>query len=344
MSALIRRRVIVSAPDTIELVEEAVPDLAPGEALVRLLCVGICGSDKAGVQGTHAFFAPPYYPGHEVVGQVVELAGGGSPHSITVGDRVVVEPTIPCGSCKPCRQARENLCERMQFFGCGYREAGMADVFCVPADRLHRIPESMTDLQAALVEPAATPFHAARIAGPLEDRAVVIIGAGTIGLLLLAIVRTRNPKRIVVVDPKPSSRRLALVLGADVALDTTGSSAEAARDALGESADVVFDCVAHESTLRDAVAMALKGGTVVVVGGAREEATIQLPQIQEYEVRIQGAITYTRADFEGALTAMGEGLVDPDELITSTYGLADAPSVLVPGAIDDMVKVLFRAD
>ena len=344
MSQLRRRRVLVDAPGSISIVEEDVPSLLPGEALVRLVYAGICGSDKAGVQGTHAFFTPPFYPGHEVVGEVLEVARGGCPHSIAAGDRVVVEPTIPCMGCKMCQQGRENLCEQMLFFGCGYREAGMADVFSVPADRLHRVPDSMTDRQAALVEPAATPFHAARIAGPLENRAVVIIGAGTIGLLLLAIVHAQRPSKVVVIDPKESSRHLALALGADVALDATGSSAEAARAALGESADVVFDCVAHESTLRDAVAMAMKGGTVVVVGGAREEATIQLPQIQEFEVRILGSITYTRADFEGALRVIGDGLVDPDDFISSVHDLTDAPSVLVPGVVDGMVKVLIRAD
>ena len=125
----------------------------------------MCGSDKAGVHGEHAFMKPPYYPGHEVVGVVVAVADGVD--TVEVGDRVTIEPTLPCGHCKPCLHQMENLCENLQFFGCGYREGGMADVFSVPAARLHKIPENFTNYQAALIEPLATPVHAVRIAGNL---------------------------------------------------------------------------------------------------------------------------------------------------------------------------------
>ena len=99
---------------------EPVPDLVRGEALVRLLVSGVCGSDKAGVHGEHAFMKPPYYPGHEVVGVVTALAE--NVDWVAVGDRVTIEPTLPCGYCKPCRNGVQNLCENLQFFGCGYRQ------------------------------------------------------------------------------------------------------------------------------------------------------------------------------------------------------------------------------
>ena len=101
-----RRRVLVSAPDVVEIVREALPELVPGEALVRMSACGICGSDKAGAHGEHVFFKPPYYPGHEVVGVVVELSEGTT--GLRVGDRVTVEPTLTCGRCKPCRSGAEN--------------------------------------------------------------------------------------------------------------------------------------------------------------------------------------------------------------------------------------------
>ena len=182
-----RRRVLVSAPDVVDVVEEMVPPLEPGEALVEMSVSGVCGSDKAGAHGEHAFLKPPYYPGHEVVGVVLAVADGVT--KVLAGDRVTVEPTLVCGHCKPCRWGAENLCENLMFFGCGYREGGMADVFSVPAQRLHKIPTAFTDYQAALIEPLATPVHAVRLAGDLTGRTVAVLGAGTIGLLALTAAR-----------------------------------------------------------------------------------------------------------------------------------------------------------
>ena len=132
---LTRRRAIVSSTDVVEVITEAIPPLEPGEVLVEMSVSGVCGSDKAGVHGEHAFMKPPYYPGHEVVGVVVAAADGVD--NVEVGDRVTIEPTLVCGHCKPCCTNARTCCENLQFFGCGYREGGMADVFSVPAARLH---------------------------------------------------------------------------------------------------------------------------------------------------------------------------------------------------------------
>jgi D-arabinose 1-dehydrogenase-like Zn-dependent alcohol dehydrogenase len=133
-----RRRVVVSAPDVIEVATEPVPALKPGEALVAMSVSGVCGSDKAGAHGEHAFIKIPYYPGHEVVGVVVAVADGVG--EVVVGDRVTVEPTLVCGHCKPCRQGAENLRENLEFFGCGYREGGGRTSFPCPPGGSTRYP------------------------------------------------------------------------------------------------------------------------------------------------------------------------------------------------------------
>jgi 2-desacetyl-2-hydroxyethyl bacteriochlorophyllide A dehydrogenase len=338
-----RRRVLVSAPDVVEVVTEAVPPLKAGEALVRMSVSGVCGSDKAGVKGEHAFMKPPYYPGHEVVGVVVAVADGVG--EVAVGDRVTVEPTLVCGRCKPCRHGAENLCENLQFFGCGYREGGMADIFSVWARRLHKIPADFTDYQAALIEPLATPVHAVRLAGDLTGKKVAVLGSGTIGLLALTAARHAGAGTIVSTDTLAAKRELALALGADATVDAAAPDlAGAVRAELGESADVVFDCVSHEDTLAEAVKMAIKGGTVVVVGGARVPVTVDLPVIQEYQIRLQGSTTYRWEDFDAAASIIGNGTFDAGRFITATFPLPEAAAAFAAIGSGREVKILVVAD
>ena len=338
-----RRRVLVSAPDVVEIVVEPAPRLEPGEALVKLSVSGVCGSDKAGVHGEHAFMKPPYYPGHEVVGVVVAVGAGVT--DVEVGDRVTVEPTLVCGHCKPCLNNAENLCENLQFFGCGYREGGMADIFTAPATRLHKVPPGFTDYQAALIEPLATPVHAVRLAGELKGRAVVVMGAGTIGLLTLVAARKAGARRVVSTDPLASKRNLALQLGADAVVDANVPDlAQALRGELGESGDVVFDCVANQQTLPEAIKVAIKGGTVVVVGGARRPVTIDLPVVQEYQVRIQGAATYRWEDFEDAAAIIAGRDFDANRFVTATFPLPRAEEAFAAINSGQEVKILVVAD
>jgi len=338
-----RRRVRVSEPDMVEVVTEPLPGLEAGEAMVRLLVSGVCGSDKAGVHGEHAFMKPPYYPGHEVVGVVTALGDGAA--GVAVGDRVTVEPTLPCGACKPCRSGAENLCENLQFFGCGYREGGMADLFSVRADRLYKVPPGFSEYEAALIEPLATPVHAVRLAGDLRGKAVAVLGSGTIGLLALVAVRQAGARQVVSTDTLAHKRDLALQLGADAVVDAGGDDlAGAVRAALGESADVVFDCVATQQTLSAAIKIALKGGTVVVVGGARRAVTIDLPVVQEYQVRIQGATTYRREDFQDAMEIIARPDFDANRFVTATFPLPRAREAFDAINSGKEVKILVVAD
>jgi threonine dehydrogenase-like Zn-dependent dehydrogenase len=212
----VRKRVFISAPEVIDIVAEPLPVLAPHEALVSLLVSGVCGSDLHGLHSTHPTMKPPYYPGHEVVGVVREI--GGEVTTVKVGQRVTPEPPLPCGNCKMCRTERSNLCENLQFFGCGFREGGMADVFSIRADRLHVVPGGFDLRQAALIEPLSTPVHAARLAGDLTGKAVAIIGCGTVGLLMLAVARAHGARKVVVTDVLANKRVGALARGGTVVI------------------------------------------------------------------------------------------------------------------------------
>ena len=332
------RRVTVHA-DRVVVDDVDRPDPREDELLVQTSVVGVCGSDTHAAAGEHPFISLPYNPGHEVVGIV--RARGPAAAGAQVGDRVLVEPTLPCWRCKMCVTGRENLCENLRFFGCVHEQGGMADYFTIPADRVHVVPEGLDDLQAVLVEPLATPVHAVQLSGGVQDRTVVILGAGTIGLLVLAAARHDGARRVVVTDPRPSKRERALRLGADVVVDATRPEAVAeVRAALGESADVVFDCVAVQATVDQAVSLAGKGGVVMVVGVPTRPVTVELPQIQDLQIRLQGSATYLPEDYATALTIIGAGEVRTQDLITSRYPLERAADAFAASAGGEEVKVV----
>ncbi|MGI8882312.1 MAG: zinc-dependent alcohol dehydrogenase [Jatrophihabitans sp.] len=315
------------------------PKPAPAEVLVQMSAVGVCGSDVHAAQGRHPFVPLPYLPGHEVVGVVGEV--GADVDSIRPGQRVVVEPTLPCWTCKMCTTGRENLCENLAFFGCGYSQGGMAELFSIRADRLHAIPDELDDRSAALIEPLSTPVHAARLAGDVEGKTVAILGAGTIGLLLLAVLRHQSPARVVVTDVLAAKRERALRLGADVAIDARVVDLPGeVRAALGESADVVFDCVAIQATITAAIAIADKGGVVVVVGVPVADAEVPLPVIQDHQIRLQGSATYLPVDFEDSISLLLAGAVSPDDIVTAELPLDQAAAAFDLASGGHHVKVL----
>jgi len=334
-------RVIVTAEHEVTLTSVEAPRPVAGEALVRSVLSGVCGSDTHAQHGRHPHIALPYAPGHEVVGVVDELGEGVT--EVAVGDRVTVEPTLPCWHCKQCLAGRQNLCENLTFFGCGYAQGGMAQLFTVPANRLHRIPDEMDDVTASLIEPLSTPVHAVRLAGSVEGKAVAILGAGTIGLLVLAVVRSQGAARVVVSDVLESKRDRALRLGADAVVDARAADVvDQVRSALGESADVVFDCVAIQSTVDQAVDMARKAGTVVIVGVPSAPVTLDLPVVQDEQVRVQGAATYLPQDYAASIELLRSGAVRSEDMVTATFPLEQAADAFAASTSGDQVKVLVR--
>lgn len=341
------RRVVARAPGEIDVESAEVPVPGEGEALLRLVAVGICGSDVHASHGKHPFVPLPYHPGHEILAVVEDLGPGTElPEGVAVGSRVVVEPIHSCGSCARCRDGRYNLCDTMSFYGCGTPSGGMADLFAIRADRLVPVPEQLDDLQAVLVEPLSTPVHAVRLAGgDLRGRSVAVLGAGTIGLLTLAAARRAGAERIAVTDTLGRKRDLAERLGAGATFDAAGPDVvEQVRDFLGGSADVVFDCVAVQSTVDQAVALADKGGTVVVVGVPTGAVTVPLPLLQDHQLRLQGSATFTREDIETSIAMLGEGAVRHEDFVTAVFPLDAAAQGFASASGGGEVKVVLTAD
>ena len=199
----------------------------------------------------------------------------------------------------------------------------MADAFTIPADRLHPVPNELDDRQAVLIEPLSTPVHAvpggaARGQGCRRPWRRHHRSHGVGGRFGPRCIEGRRD------GPPGEQRRRALDLGAHAVVDATRAAAvEEVRGALGESADVVFDCVAVQRTVGQAIAMALKAGTVVVVGVPAADVEIPLPLVQDRQVRIQGSATYLPEDYAEAIDLLSRGVVRPEDFITGAYALDD---------------------
>jgi len=183
--------------------------------------------------------------------------------------------------------------------------------------------------------------HAVRLAGDIAGRAIAVLGAGTIGLFTLAVLRAHGAGKVISTDPNPRKRERAAALGADATIDAgTSDVAGQVRKALGGSADIVFDCVAIQSSIDQAIAIADKGGTVVVVGVPSQEVTVPLPIVQDHQVRIQGSATYLPEDYRESADLLRRGAVRTADFVTATRPLAQVAEAFELASSGNHVKVL----
>jgi L-iditol 2-dehydrogenase len=314
------KAVRLTAPKQVQLVEMPVPEPGPGEVVIAVEQRGICGSDIHAYHGHHPFVHPPVVLGHEFAGRIAQVGPGVD--GFSEGQRVTVEPSLVCGECYNCKTGRYNICDNLRVVGCT-TDGGFADFVAVPAAKTVPIPENMTMAQGAMVEPLAVAYHALRIAEFEPGMRVAIFGAGTIGLCTLLALREQGAAdRVVVTDVLDQKLEMASDLGAGLVLRGDAEDAvDKARAFLGRRADVVFDCVTNKASTAQAIALADKGGRVIVEGVPAGEVLVPLHLVQDREIELRGTLMYLREDYEAAIDAISGGRVDVDALITDRFPL-----------------------
>jgi threonine dehydrogenase-like Zn-dependent dehydrogenase len=286
-----------------------------GEVVVRVDECGICGSDLKMWTGTHAFMRPPIVMGHEVSG-VVAAAGEGV--QLAPGTPVTVFPPVGCGACFHCLRGREQLCERMRFFG-GQLAGGLATHLVAPASHVLEIPAEVPGALRVLIEPLSVAVHGVGRGAPLPDERTVVIGAGAIGMFTALVLRARGLGDVVVVEPRASRRARAASLGFAV-IDPVE---ERLRDAVSrlvrpEGADCVFECVGSEETIGAALASTRKGGRTVIVGNAPAVLAVDGLALQRGDRSLIGVLMYDLDDFAVSMGLLAGGIladIPIDELI-----------------------------
>jgi (R,R)-butanediol dehydrogenase / meso-butanediol dehydrogenase / diacetyl reductase len=317
---------LVTGKRKIDLVEMPDPDPSPGKVVVDISYCGICGTD------VHAYLSgEPYNPaicGHEWVGNADKI-GAGVTH-VKEGDRVAIGVATACGQCATCQRGDAAHCE-LAFagaIGAGPMAAphgGFARSIAFDGQRLYHVPDTLTDAQAGLLEPATVAVHALRRTPINLGDSVIVIGAGPIGLLVLQAARLSGAGQLVLVEPEPSRRALGAQLGATLSVDPLSEEADSLIQAhIGTGgADVVFECAGIPSTIQTAVNQVRRGGVVSLVGVANGAATIDAASWLIKEIRMTSSIAYLHEDFEICKALVADGRILTDPLHTSTVALSE---------------------
>lgn len=334
-----------TAPSRMEIQETAVPAPGAGEVLVEVAAVGICGSELSGYLGQNSLRVPPLIMGHEFSGRVVQVgAGVSSAGPLAPGARVAVNPLINCGDCLMCDAGLPNLCQRRRIIG-AHCAGGFACYVVVPATQCWSMPEDMTDIAGALVEPLACAVRAVRHAQGQPANPLLILGAGTIGLCCLAVARVEGVGAIVISDRVEERLRIAHAWGATATVD--GSAADAQqhfRAALPQGAACVIDAVGSTVTRALALQLVRPGGRVVYIGLHDESSPLAANYLVRQEITIQGSFSYTPSDFAWAMDLLTSGIVAPDADWIQVRPLADGAAAFA-GLIDGTIstpKIILR--
>ena len=291
------------------------------EAIVKVRNCGICGSDLHWYQG--GFPPPAVCPGHEISGEVVEV--GAAVQRVQPGDRVAVEPLVVCGECHACRTGELQLCRKLRILGT-MADGGFADYVRAPADALFRLPAEVDWELGAMTEPLAVCVHAVRLADVRLGDRVLVLGAGTIGLLSVVAARAAGAGEVLVTARHPHQYAAAMQLGARPFAATADGNAELREYARANPIDAVVETVGGSAdTLNDAVHLVRAGGTVSVLGMFMAPISLNGLLLMMKEVRIVGSLTYSRAghraDFDVALDLLVSQRDRLRPLITQRYPL-----------------------
>jgi L-iditol 2-dehydrogenase len=318
---------------------------APGEVLIRVRVVGVCGSDvhyyTSGRIGDQVVEFP-WIVGHETAGTVEKTGGGVT--GISPGDRVAVDPVLSCGTCDQCLAGRRHTCRNQRFLGCpGQIEGALCEYIVLPEECCYLIPENLSFEQAALCEPLSIGMYAADLAGLGPDTATVILGSGPIGISVLLSARNRGVGTIFTADPLSYRNSASSDFGASWA----GNPEELSgilEARLPEGPAVIFECCGEQEALDQAVGLCSPGGRIMIVG---------IPEFDRYTFDAHGArrkeleFRHVRRqnDFAGrALEAVSKGDLIPDRMATHHFSLTESGYAfeLVDGYKDGVIKAIIH--
>lgn len=313
---------IMIKPGEIIFEEVPVPELKNDQVMVKIMNIGICGSDIHVYHGEHPFTSYPVTQGHEVSGEITEL--GKDVTGFYVGQKVTIEPQVYCGNCYPCRHGKYNLCEELKVMG--FQTTGVAsEYFAVDASKVTPIPQNMSFEEGAMIEPLAVAVHGVKQMGDVTGMDIVVIGAGPIGNLVAQTAKGMGASKVMITDVSDLRLEKAKECGIDVCVNTRNKDfGEAMVKAFGpDKADVIYDCAGNNITMGQAIKYARKGSVIVLVAVFAGMATVDLAVANDHELDIKSTMMYHHEDYLDAIRLVNEGKVQLRPLISKTFAFQD---------------------
>jgi len=330
---------VLYAPHDVRLEDRAVPRVEPGDVLVAIKAVGVCGSDvhyyEHGRIGSY-IVRQPLILGHEAAGVIVAVGTNVSQNRI--GERVALEPGIPDGVCDQCRAGRYNLCPNVRFFGTPPIDGALTNYVTVPANFAYALPDSISNEEGAMIEPLSVGLWACRKAKLRGGDHVLITGAGPIGLLAMKVASALGVAAVTMTDISPQRLEIAQQLGATRTINV----AEHPLVQADLQADVLLECSGSQQALMDGIRSLGPAASAVAVGmNPGEELSVPLSFIQNREITLTGTFRYANT-YADAIALVATGRIDVRPLITGHYRLEEAEQALQaarrdPTAIKSMV-------
>ena len=327
--------------------ERDIPQVKDDEVLVKLEYVGICGSDlhyyETGAIGDYVV-EPPFVLGHEPGGTVVEV--GKNVTHLKAGDRVALEPGKTCGHCEFCKTGRYNLCPDVVFFATPPVDGVFQEYVAHEADLCFKLPNNVSTLEGALIEPLAVGFHAAIQGDAHLGQKAVVMGAGCIGLVSMMALKARGVSEVYVVDIMEKRLKKALELGADGVINGAEENVEQKIRQItdGRGVDLVIETAGTEITTRQAISIAKKGSNIVLVGYSKSgEMTLSMSLVLDKELTFKTVFRY-RHIYPMAIEAVAQGKVNLKGIVTDIFDLDDVQKAMDYSVNNktDIVKAVIR--
>jgi L-iditol 2-dehydrogenase len=317
--------------------DEPVPVPGPGESLVRVTAIGICGSDlhwwdEGGIGD--AVLARPLVLGHEAAGVIA--AGP------RAGERVAIDPAVPDGTCASCRRGYFNLCTHMRFAGHGGQDGAMREFLAWPTELLHPLPDTVSDDGGAVLEPLGVAIHAGDLGHLPLGGSAVVAGCGPIGLLLIQVLRAAGAASVTAFEPLPHRREAALGRGADVALDPADADAATLADLLGEGADVAFEVAGNDGGVQLAMDAVRPGGRVVLAGIPADDGTRFRASTARRKGLTIAMVRRMNEVYPRAIGLAATGKAELDSLVSDRFGLTMAGFAMTVAARREGLKVVIE--
>jgi L-iditol 2-dehydrogenase len=323
---------------------EEIANVSPkeGEVLIQVKAVGICGSDVHGYMGITGRRIAPMVMGHEFSGIVAAVGAGVT--TVKPGDRVAPYPVVYCGECEFCRQGNVHICLNKTAFGVLECNGAMAEYICVPDKLIFKLADEVSYAVGSMMEPMAVSYRGVNNAGDLSGKNVLIVGAGTIGLLALAIVKMRNPAKVFVSDLSDNRLAVASQMGADFAINPNSHDLQALvkEETGGLGVDVAFEAVGATPTVQQAMSALKVGGTAVWIGNSAKMINVNMQEIVTRELKVVGTFLYTLKEFGAVVDLLNSGKINVEPMISMETPMENGPALFAKLAKDPgpMIKVV----